>query len=679
MADDTPAQLEFLQFHLPSLTPGTYSVEVQQTLTGPGIGGSTGNTFGAALSFTVAGERLLLPPTDIQAVFPPEGSLLDHNNVLPHLVLGRSTAPWERHADPADPESPWLALVLLEEGENFATQTYPLDKLPGVLPGFVAEPGEAADAQATVLTLNDGLAQTLLPATTAELKLLTHVRRGKDEKGVLGEELAVVIGSRLPAKGVRSTVHLVALEGRYPGGQFDAGSGQVALLSLKSWSFSCLRRFMLTSKAISELQATVPAADLALLQPLLDTEVTGQEAFLTQVGQLLGHEVPASYRADLLKYAEQSKTFRELVHALQPGTLRLPGRGVAENLLGAGFLPLAHQFRDGQQLVSWYHGPLIPATSTAADAPQPVRAADALLRYHPSTGLLDVSYAAAWELGRLLGLSSKAFSVALYNWKRSVAQQQLVLQNEPLHAAPLLLTAAPATAPPPVPPVVSKWFADISLLVDLPFGYLVPDESLLPVESLRFFQVDALWMDALLDGAASLGRIIGQDVQHEQALNADFRFPYREKGLSGVLIRSEIVAGWPDLVVLGHAGNDASTPQQPLRRALLSKNVLLCLFEGPLQTLDVQLKPETMHFGLDDSTTHEGAYSKLLRGPKGSTTGQPTVDPVPWRAEDHRVLDISNLANQIQQLQTRTTAPDSAWFALEMIEGSVKARFHRTI
>jgi hypothetical protein len=50
----------------------------------------------------------------------------------------------------------------------------------------------------------------------------------------------------------------------------------------------------------------------------------------------------------------------------------------------------------------------------------PVAVADALTRYDPSTGMLDVSYAAAWEIGRLLALRSKSFSAALYNWKRSI-------------------------------------------------------------------------------------------------------------------------------------------------------------------------------------------------------------------------------------------------------------------
>jgi hypothetical protein len=628
MVDEQPSQLKFLQFHLPSLLPGNYTLAVEQTLKTPGRPAiSKDNVFNAQLDFTVAGERLLLAPTHIQAVFPPEGSLLDHANILPHLVLTRSTAPWERLANPADPESPWLALLLLEDGEAFTQSTVKLSDLAARLPHFAPEPGEDPNATATLLELPwQGMAVQSLP-TLAELKLLCHVRQSKYAAGNDGPEQAVVVGNRLPAKGVRSTVHLVSLEGRYPNGKtFDAGSGPtVALVSLKSWSFACLRTYLLKQPALDQLKSGYSTfkADFDKLAPLVEVEVTGQSAFLDRAGQLLGREVPADYRPALLAAAELRQTFRELVHALHVGTLCLPAHGGASDLLGAGFMPLPHQFRDGQPLVSWYHGPLTPATAPAGAASLPVRAADALLRYHVGTGLLDVSYAAAWKLGRLLGLSSKTFSVALYNWKRTVAQQQL-LQGKAVHTSPLAAAAPTAAAPAATeilaPPTVTNWFADASLLVDVPFGYLVPDERLLPAESIRFFQVDALWMATLLDGAASLGRVIGQDVEHEQQFAHTFQFPYLATGLSGVLIRSELVAGWPDLVVLGYSDAKGQNPLPLRRRATLSKNVLLCLFEGDLQALDVQLKPEALHSTtqLPTKAPSQSCYARPTATPKAS-------------------------------------------------------------
>jgi hypothetical protein len=41
------------------------------------------------------------------------------------------------------------------------------------------------------------------------------------------------------------------------------------------------------------------------------------------------------------------------------------------------------------------------------------------------------------------------------------------------------------------------------------------------------------------------------------------------------------------------------------------------------------------------------------------------------------VLNVEKLARQIQEKQGYATL-DSAWFAMEMIEGTPKARFHRS-
>jgi len=54
-----------------------------------------------------------------------------------------------------------------------------------------------------------------------------------------------------------------------------------------------------------------------------------------------------------------------------------------------------------------------------------------------------------------------------------------------------------------------NWLTRLHLLRGVPFGYLVPDIAMLPSESIRFFQVDAGWIDALIDGAFSIGATRG--------------------------------------------------------------------------------------------------------------------------------------------------------------------------
>ena len=189
---------------------GDYTVEVEQTVESKQSAKlRADNKFSAQLGFTVAGERILLKPGDIDGVFPPDGSLLDHSNILPHVSLSRSTLPWERNADASDPESPWLALLVFEEGEPFTQKTVRLSELKTSVPGFAIGPGENPDDSAVVIDLPLTLLLTVLPAPD-ELKLLAHVRKSPD-----GAETAVVIANRIPDQGVKSIAHLVSLEGRY--------------------------------------------------------------------------------------------------------------------------------------------------------------------------------------------------------------------------------------------------------------------------------------------------------------------------------------------------------------------------------------------------------------------------------------------------------------------------------
>ena len=50
-----------------------------------------------------------------------------------------------------------------------------------------------------------------------------------------------------------------------------------------------------------------------------------------------------------------------------------------------------------------------------------------------------------------------------------------------------------------------------------------------------------------------------------------------------------------------------------LRMARLSANVLICLFEGIVKTVDLHLKPETLHCGIDKSGGDQDRFSKTLK------------------------------------------------------------------
>ncbi|NEN99124.1 MAG: hypothetical protein F6K50_27635, partial [Moorea sp. SIO3I7] len=274
------------------------------------------------------------------------------------VSLKRSTLPWERSCDDSDLDLPWLVLLVFWGEEKPELMTVTLEQLKNTggyeakFPGWSGEPGEQDEDEISVIDVPKSLVEKIMPKR-ADLQYLGHVRQGKDEDGIPTEtEMATVIANRLPKPGGITTVHLVSVENRFKqGGEFDyqgaTGDHLIRFVSLKNWSFACT------------------APDQSFTQLLLHLDCD-----------------PNSLRLPALEPDNQS----------------------AEYYLSMGYVPLNHGLRNGEKTVSWYHGPLSPGKNPGK-LEESVEAGDALLRYDSSNSLFDTSYAAAWELGRLLTLN----------------------------------------------------------------------------------------------------------------------------------------------------------------------------------------------------------------------------------------------------------------------------------
>ncbi|MGB6161943.1 MAG: hypothetical protein WCF33_01055 [Pseudonocardiaceae bacterium] len=604
MPDNAAADVTvgFLGYRHPALDGGDYEIRVEQTTS------LQGEAFTTTRTFTVAGERFTLAPNAIRATYPPEGSLGDCAGVLPHIILDRPTLPWERdptaagEAPPSGPRPPWLAVLLFTEDERPEPRTVTLNELatgPGTMPAPVLERHQSPTDPVTVIDIDPALLHDLLPGWD-ELSYLAHVRTGA------GPDAAVVLGARLPSAGSSCTAHLVSLEGRFrvtsAGTRefFVDGSALVRLVSLTSWRFAS---------------------------------------------------------------ADPAQTFAGLTSALATGggAFRLPDshNPVADKYLRQGFVPIRQQLRDGSRTVCWYRGPLVtgPTADNDASVP-PVRAADPLLRFHPQIGMFDVGYAAAWQLGRLLTLRSTNIATQLWQHRRRRGQ------GSPLTALeqdnyPFAVTAIDNTLT--LPDTVLDWLRDLAALRGVPFGYLVPDERLLPVETVRFVAIDQRWVQHLLDGAYSLGRLSQADADADAAHPLPITVPTR----TGALIRSELIAGYPSLIVKAYSAQD--TPLDAIRMERLSSTILLCLFDGVLARLDLQQQPGTQHFAVEPTTS--GQFTKSLRVP-GTT---PTVGPLPLGPRG--TLPITELTRKIADALHITGPLSVADFAAQMIETADRITF----
>lgn len=639
-ADEAAATISFLQWHQPDIDFGDYTIQVTQEISAAAI---PTDTFPSPLmKFSIQGERFALPPGEVHAVFPPDASMGDHANVLPHVVLRRSTLPWERHADPNDKAAPWLALLVFHDGEEGLGQPVQPPQVCDTLgpktmslsdamigpPKFhdyskehELERGQTLNDQVAVIEVKKKLLDKILPSK-AELVWLAHARRRGDT------ELAVIIANRLPKPNGFSTVHLVSLEHHYKGDDFEFKNASnddcIRLISLASFRFGCFD----PNQSFTELLRALDGAK-----------------------------------------SDPNNQFLSTLRLPDPPAASIPAR----EQLALGSVPMRHSLRQGETTVSWFHGPLAPAKNHEAATPTTVRVADELLRYNSATGMFDVSYAAAWEIGRLVALQNKKFSVELQHWKQEHAKlPQRQLANSKL-AHPL----ANPNAPPPLltmPEQIRVWLADLSLLEGVPFSYLVPDERMLPPESIRIFWLDWLWIVCLLDGACSIGRHTNADMKRDVEHKKTGHFTNPHPVVTGVILRSEVVSGWPGLQVDGYNERE---PLKPLRMERLSPNVLACFFDGEIKEIRIHQKVETLHFGFDKELNR---LVKKLRNDDGSDSDGKKVDlegSNAWRDAGKRILHIDNLATAIKG-QPDTKNFTSAEFALQMIEKVEGATFSIT-
>ncbi len=555
----------------------------------------------------------------------------EHSNVLPHITLTRSTLPWERKADNTKEDSSWLVLLLFRDQEKPTPITLTLKQLKdsNKYPTFVEEVGQQEQDEVTVIDVSKSLLEEILP-TEEDLKYLAHVRQGKEASGnPLGEEMATILCNRLPKKGDTSTVHLVSVENRYKNGSFDyqnptSSDGLIRFVSLKSWSFSC---------------------------------------------------------------EDKAQDFTHLLDNLDgtPSTVRLKDTNNkdADQNLRQGYILLPHSLRNGQKTLSWYRGPLIPGKNVdKLTEPLPMTA-DELMRYNESNKLFDISYAAAWELGRLLVLQNKHLAVELFNWKHQRAHKERIKnQQKESHLLPFQIKGSDDNNS--VPEHIKAWFCDLELLKEIPFNYLVPDDRILPPESIRFFWVDPYWVDCLRDGAFSIGRVTDnnkdEDRESKKCLAKQYLaqkdipqedIPKQEKPVSGFLMRSDVVSGWPSLEVDGYKKvfndknfvHDESHKLKLLRMERLAPNVLLCLFNGEVKTVDIFQKAEAMYFGLPPN-------GKTLRKLEDTQLSEQIKSK-------QEVLNIRELAEVIKNELNITPPKDftSAQFAAKMIQEVKKVRF----
>ena len=179
---------------------------------------------------------------------------------------------------------------------------------------------------------------------------------------------------------------------------------------------------------------------------------------------------------------------------------------------------------------------------------------------------------------------------------------------------------------PDLPKDMAQWLAKLCLLEGVPFEHLVPDKRMLPEESIRFFYVDRNWLDAMVDGALSLGsqhsghayvhnQLSGvarrsTDVAMRNVRSSMVNGPAPETTVdadlpvTGMLIRSAVISGWPGLEIKPYSVKTNPPVDTNLMTILrmdrLSPTVMLCLFEGVPAEVIIAEPSEGLQYGFED-------------------------------------------------------------------------------
>jgi hypothetical protein len=710
VTDDKPARIAFYDAWVPSLADGEYEIRMAQKLAVDTA--KTGRDGGnpavdatpqapAAQRFIVRGPRFAIDPAEVRRTFPPPGAAGAYDALLPTVVFNRRALPWERRLPGAE-RYPWMALLVFVDGQlltpggpsppgQTSAVAMPLAEALAPTKGTLTPAIELEDDEdpreinCSVIEVTAGTFALLAPVMD-DARLLCHVRQTttdykESDPAVAEGWVSAVVANRFPLAPPdsgerRNIVHLVSLEGLQDQLTGDApalptGCERVRMISLYSWTFSCLA------------DPQVNFRNLMLHIGSFDSE--------RGTGYLLRVPPPAWARTEP-----------------EDGPM-----ATAWARLHEGYAPLPYGTHCGERTYAWYRGPLTPVpvqpffeathdTQPAHRGP-PLSASEAMV-YESSSGLFDLSYATAWQVGLALALASLPFATTLLQLRRAahaivdgLVERQLsplphvraevraalaagnthpevgaealrrTLRMSPgpqalgsfFAAGPgravadaLRLTSNTDVADPARPPQarpretaspahaaalmeqpailellqptlddtavqqVVDWLGRKLLLYDVPFEYLVPDEGMLPIESIRFFYIDQNWIDALFDGALSVGIQSSRDSMLHRIVRDRLRTTVAARHgepVGGFLLRSAVVSGWPGLEVRARLTPQA-TPMQPLRLERVAPTTMLGLYADLPTWVEFDEPAEGLVFGPED----DGFAIRYLPGMPGA-------------------------------------------------------------
>jgi hypothetical protein len=468
MADPKIGEMILYDDIQPALLAGEYRMTVETDVSVPGTATPLP---GQDFFFDVEGPRFALSPTEVSGVFPPRGGHGPFDSALPHVALGRRTLPWERPLADAytvtgdETPYPFVALVLFESAECTLLRNQALaDVVP---PDVFQRLGRPGDIRCDAVEADQQLLRHILPMPD-ELRLLTHVRQVNvdDRELSAGDSdgyFAVVMGNRIPRAGGSYVACLVSVEERtdlLPTTDLVAGGGwqiyenpEIAPLSEpadlaggalgtqvtpeeadrirvippgggafvageRAASTGATRAVTASAAAVSQASLAVSASGLFQGTQIGTIQVAGERDRLSSGAAVLNPSARLVLLHSWTFTCEGDGTFRQLMQGLDVGMMGDTDPASKLTVADTGHIQVGVTDRLGAPEQSWYRGPLVSQPLTR-DPLGPYHSADQARRVVADTGAENISYACAFEIGRLLAAADGRLAQELMRWRRT--------------------------------------------------------------------------------------------------------------------------------------------------------------------------------------------------------------------------------------------------------------------
>lgn len=357
--------IKFIQECAPVLGNGVYQITAEGSIDANGQKDSDQ----VNQTFVLSGERFSIPNSLVHSVFPPKGNTGNYQKVLPHIIFRNRELPWEQRINMETNEKcPWMALLVLEEGSGEELISVSLAELLDSEGGrrtvpyiqIEEENGEKEDDMCHVVDIPTEVFRKIAPRQS-DLPYLAHVKQVALESKVTGETdmqdyFACLLGNRFCQSGdeaVQNHAYIVSLEG---------------------------------------------------YEKMIQSE---WEAIQGDTVRLV-----CLYDWSFFSKNDCSNDVKDIIEKLDVDTLQDRD---AIYPLDCGYIPLNHQLKNGDRTVSWYRGPFLPVMVDFRGIRQ-YTTANEQIYFDPENGMMDVSYSAAWQLGKLFALMDDSFSRKLLTY-----------------------------------------------------------------------------------------------------------------------------------------------------------------------------------------------------------------------------------------------------------------------